>query len=153
MKLALSVRNDKAESTEGKLEIYNFDAGRLDPFIRPLFGATVKADMSQIVAEFKGDKSKMTNEFCMLYEGLNIQAWNDKTAPYQLIAQNSGFVTFLANLIAPNSNPASPGKEPKQVEVTFARDPMQPYPAYIIQNLTQGMLRTVLPGGAVHKTK
>ena len=153
MKLSLSVRNDKAESTEGKLEIYNFDAGRLDPFIRPLFGATVKADMSQIVAEFKGDKSKMTNEFCMLYEGLNIQAWNDKTAPYQLIAQNSGFVTFLANLIAPNSNPASPGTEPKQVEVTFARDPMQPYPAYIIQNLTQGMLRTVLPGGAVHKTK
>ena len=153
MKLALSVRNDKPETTQGKLEIYDLDAGRLDPFIRPLFGATVKANMSQIVADFKGDKSQMTNDFCMLYDGLNIQAWDDKTAPYQFIAQNSGFVTFLANLIVPKSNPVADGQEPKCVEVTFKRDPMLPYPAYIIQNLTNGMLKTVLPGGAVHKTQ
>lgn len=153
MKLALSVRNDKSETTQGKLEIYDLDAGRLDPFIRPLFGATVKANMSQIVADFKGDKSQMTNDFCMLYDGLNIQAWDDKTAPYQFIAQNSGFVTFLANLIVPKSNPVADGQEPKCVEVTFKRDPMLPYPAYIIQNLTNGMLKTVLPGGAVHKTQ
>lgn len=153
MKLTLSVQNDKPETTQGKLEIYDLDAGRLDPFIRPLFGATVKANMSQIVADFKGDKSQMTNDFCMLYDSLNIQAWNDKTAPYQIIAQNSGFVTFLANLIVPKSNPAAAGQEPKCVEVTFKRDPMLPYPAYIIQNLTNGMLKTVLPGGAVHKTQ
>ena len=153
MKLALSVRNDKSETTQGKLEIYDLNAGRLDPFIRPLFGATVKANMSQIVADFKGDKSQMTNDFCMLYDGLKIQAWDDKTAPYQFIAQNSGFVTFLANLIVPKSNPVADGQEPKCVEVTFKRDPMLPYPAYIIQNLTNGMLKTVLPGGAVHKTK
>ena len=153
MKLALSVRNDKSETTQGKLEIYDLDAGRLDPFIRPLFGATVKANMSQIVADFKGDKNQMTNDFCMLYDGLNIQAWDDKTAPYQFIAQNSGFVTFLANLIVPKSNPVADGQEPKCVEVTFKRDPLLPYPAYIIQNLTNGMLKTVLPGGAVHKTQ
>ncbi|MCR4566373.1 MAG: hypothetical protein K5651_09850 [Bacteroidales bacterium] len=153
MKLALSVRNDKSETTQGKLEIYDLDAGRLDPFIRPLFGATVQADIHQIDATFKGDKSKMTGNFLMLYDGLNLKAWNDKTAPYQFIAQNSGFVTFLANLIVPKSNPVADGQEPKCVEVTFKRDPMLPYPAYIIQSLTNGMLKTVLPGGAVHKTQ
>ena len=153
MRLALSVKNDKAESTQGKLQVYNLEGFRLDPFIRPLFGATIQADIHQIDADFKGDKSKMKSDFCMLYEGLNLKAWNDKTAPYQIIAQNSGFVTFLANIIAPDSNPSAPGKDPKIVAVEFKRDPMLPYPAYIIQSLTQGMLRTVLPGGAVHKTK
>ena len=69
------------------------------------------------------------------------------------MAKNSGIISFLANLAVPNSNPSRPGKEPKKVEVTFERDPMVPYPAYIIQNLTMGMLHTVLPGGAVHKNK
>ena len=153
MKLALSVRNNKAESTQGKLEIYDLDGARLDPFIRPLFGATVQTDIHQIDATFKGDKSKMTGNFLMLYDGLNLKAWNDKTAPYQIIAQNSGFITFLANIIAPDSNPAGPGQEPKSVELAFQRDPMLPYPAYIIQSLTNGMLKTVLPGGSVHKTQ
>ena len=153
MRLSLSVKNDKAESTQGKLQVYKLDGARLDPFIRPLFGATIQADIHQIDSDFKGDKSKMTGEFCMLYDGLDLKAWNDKTAPYQIIAQNSGFVTFLANLIVPDSNPSDPGKEPKSVEVHFERNPMLPYPAYIIQNLTNGMLKTVLPGGSVHKTK
>lgn len=153
MHLTLSVKNDKPESTHGKLQVYGLDGARLDPFIRPLFGATIQADIHQIDAEFKGDKSKMTGDFCMLYDGLRLKAWNDKTAPYQIIAQNSGFVTFLANIIAPDSNPSTPGKEPKRVEIALQRDPMFPYPAYIIQSLTNGMLKTVLPGGAVHKTK
>jgi hypothetical protein len=62
-------------------------------------------------------------------------------------------VSFLANLAVPNSNPIRAGKEPKKVQVTFERDPMLPYPSYLIQNLTMGMLRTVLPGGSVRKTK
>jgi hypothetical protein len=37
------------------------------------------------------------------------------------------------------------------VEATFERNFMTPYPAYLIQNLTTGMLKTVLPGGEVHK--
>lgn len=31
--------------------------------------------------------------------------------------------------------------------------PAVPYPSYLIQNLTTGMLRTVLPGGTIRKTK
>lgn len=72
---------------------------------------------------------------------------------FQIVAKNSGFVSFLANAIIPTANPTKPGAEPKRVEVTFERDPMLPYPSYLIQNLTTGMLRTVLPGGTIRKTK
>ncbi len=151
--LSLLIRNNKQESTQGTMKISGLDAARLDSFIRPLFGATAKADILKIDCTFKGDKYKMTEEFCMLYDNLNLHAWNDKTAPYKIVAKNSGIISFLANLAVPNSNPSRPGKEPKKVEVSFERDPMTPYPAYIIQNLTMGMLHTVLPGGAVHKNK
>ena len=135
------------------MQVYKLDGARLDPFIRPLFGATAKADIHQIDSRFKGGKHKMTNNFCMLYDNLSIQAWNDSTAPFKIVAQNSGVVTFLANVATVHSNPSAPGKDPKTVEVMIERDPMLPYPSYIIQNLTMGMLRTVLPGGSVRKPK
>lgn len=148
---SLLIRNNKQESTQGHMKISGLDASRLDDFVRPLFGATAKADIHQIDCTFKGDKHQMTEDFCMLYDNLKLHAWNDISAPYKIVSKNSGFISFLANLAVPSSNPSKPGKDPKKVEVTFERDPMTPYPAYIIQNLTMGMLRTVLPGGAVHK--
>ena len=151
--LSLSIRNDKKESTHGRMLIKNLDASRLDSFLRPLFGATVKADFHKIESSFQGDKHQMTDDFCMQYDNLVLQTWNDTTAPYQIVAKNSGVVTFLANLVVPSSNPSRPGTDPKKVEVSIERDPMQPYPAYIIQNLTMGMLKTVLPGKSVKKAK
>ena len=150
---SLFIRNDKQESTHGRMQIRNLEASRLDPFLRPLFGATAKADIHLIDSQFKGSKNKLTNDFCMLYDHLELKAWDDSTAPFKIVAKNSGAVSFLANIVAPHSNPARAGKDPKKVEVTFERDPMLPYPSFIIQNLTMGMLRTVLPGGAVHKTR
>ena len=153
MSMSVFIRNDKRESTHGSMQLFNLDASRLDPFLRPLFGATAKADIQQIDCSFKGDKYQMTNNFCMQYSQLSLMAWNDSSAPFQIVAKNSGFVSFLANAIIPTSNPTKPGAEPKRVEVTFERDPMLPYPSYLIQNLTTGMLRTVLPGGTIRKTK
>lgn len=145
--LAMSVRNDKRETTQGEMHIYTLEASKLDAFSRPLFGATVQANFHQMDCRFKGDKHRMTSDFCMLYDQLAIKAWNDVNAPIQFVSKNSGLATFLANLLVPKANPAYPGKAPKQVAFTFERNPMQPYPAYLIQNLTGGMLHTMLPGG------
>lgn len=149
----LNIRNDKRETTSGSMLIHNMDISKLDGFTRPLFGATMKADIHQIDCSFKGDKKQMTSDFCMLYDHLEVKAWNDTTAPYQFVAKNSGVVSFLANLMLPKSNPHHAGKEPKRVEMVLERDPIPPYASYILQNLTMGMLYTVLPGGSVRKTQ
>jgi len=150
---SLFTKNDKKESTRGRMLIYNLEASSLDPFMRPLFGATATADIHKIDSQFKGDKDQMTNDFCMLYENLVLHAWDDANAPIQIVAKNSGAINFLANLAVPKANPVVEGKDPKVVEAQFERDPWLPYPSYIIQNLTLGMLKTVLPGGAVKKAK
>ena len=151
--LAMTVRNDKRETTQGEMHIYTLEASKLDAFTRPLFGATVQANFHQMDCKFKGSKRQMTSDFCMVYDHLSVKAWGDANAPVKFVAQNSGLATFLANLILPKANPSTPGKEPKQVEFTFERNPMQPYPAYLVQNLTGGMLHTMLPGGKVRPTK
>lgn len=153
LNLSVSVRNDKRETTSGKFHITDMDASKLDDFVRPLFGATAKADIHQADGSFQGDKHQMKTEFCMLYDNLSVKAWKDASAPYSIVAKNSGAITFLANLALPNSNPVSPKKEPKKAQFSFDRDPMVPYPAYLIQNLTLGMLHTVLPGATVRKNK
>ena len=153
MEMQVNIRNNKEESTSGYMKINNLEGSRLDPFMRPLFGATADVSIEKIEGTFKGDKDQMTEEFCMLYKDLKLKAWNDVDAPFKIVAKGSGMVSFLANLAVPDSNPIRAGKEPKKVQVTFERDPMLPYPSYLIQNLTMGMLRTVLPGGSVRKTK
>lgn len=149
----LYVKNDKKESTSGKMLIKNLDPATMDSFLRPLFGATAKADIHQIDLSFKGDKNKMTADFCMTYDNMSIKAWDDASAPFSFVAKNSGAVTFLANAVLPKSNPTRAGKDPKKVEYGFERDPMLPYPSYLISALTNGMLHTVLPGKSVKKNK
>ena len=153
MIMSLCIKNDTPETTYGKTLVKNLEAESLDPFIRPLFGATAKADFKQIDFSLKGDKTTLTSDFCMLYENLSVKAWDDSTAPFKFVSSNSDLVTFLANLVLPKANPTHPDAEPKRVEVTVKRDPMQPYPAYIIQCMTMGMLHTVLPGGKIHKAE
>ena len=153
MDMVVNIRNNKQESTSGYMKIYDLEGSRLDDFMRPLFGATADVTIEKIEGNFKGDKNQMTEEFCMLYKNMKLKAWNDVDAPFKIVAKGSGMVSFLANLAVPDSNPIKAGKEPKKVQVTFERDPMLPYPSYLIQNLTMGMLRTVLPGGSVRKTK
>lgn len=146
-------RNNHEETTTGKITASDLDASKLDSFIRPLFGATAQANMHKIDCTFKGNKTRMTADFCMEYDNLAVKVWDDKSAPFQIVAQHSGAITFLANVALPKSNPLIKGKDPKRVEVSFDRDPMQPYPAYLIQSMTNGMLRTVLPGGAIKKKR
>ena len=149
--MTLNIRNDKAESTWGRILVYNLDASKMDGFLRPLFGATAQAKIHKIDCNFKGDKHKMKEDFCMEYNKLKVKAWKDEYAPYRVVAKNSGAITFLANLALPKANPLAAGREPKRVAVEFSRDPMLPYPSYLIQNITMGALRTVLPGGRIHK--
>ena len=148
---SLLVRNDKKESTRGRMIIHDLETSSLDPFLRPLFGATAQADIHKIDAQFKGDKNRMTNDFLMLYDNLSVKAWDDVDAPFKVVSKNSGIINFLAGLVVPKSNPVVAGKDPKKVETTFERDPWLPYPSYIIQALTTGMLHTVLPGSTVKK--
>ena len=149
--MTLNIRNDKAESTWGRIQVYNLDATKMDGFLRPLFGATAQAKIHKIDCNFKGDKHKMREDFCMEYNKLKVKAWKDEYAPYRVVAKNSGAITFLANLALPDANPLAAGRAPKRVAVEFQRDPMLPYPSYLIQNITLGALHTVLPGGRIHK--
>ena len=149
--LSLWTRNDKKEHIRGKVEAENLDISLLDPFLRPLFGITAECQVHRIDGSFSGDKRRAGGELCMLYDGLSVHAWED--SPYQVISSTSGLINFFAPLVLPKSNPAREGAEPRRAEIRVERDPMVPYPAYLIQMLVDGMKNTLLPGGRVKKKK
>ncbi len=152
LSLSLWTRNDKQEHIKGKFQVDSLDTDVFDPFLRPLFGVTAECRIHHIDGSFHGDKHKASGELCMLYDDLKIHAWKDES-PYQLIAKNSGVINFFAPMLLPKSNPAQKGKAPKKAPIGIERDPMIPYPAYLIQALTNGMMNTVLPDIFVKKNK
>lgn len=151
MHFSLNTHNNHNESTSGKYQILDLDASKLDGFTRPLFGATIRADVHRIDCSFSGNKFDMKSRFCMQYDNLKVHAWEDSSAPYRIVADNTGIINFLANLVLPHANPAVPGKEPKEVEYQFQRDPMRTYPEYLLQSAIYGAMHTLLPGSRIHK--
>ena len=149
MNLTAGIHNNKEETVNGRFIIETLDATKLDEFLRPLFGATLRADIHKAEGTFNGNKSKMNAHFEMLYDNLEVHAWNDSNAPYKIVANNSGIVNFLANLFLPKSNPSISGEDPKTVEFSYDRDVKTPYTAYLIQNVTYGMFHTILPDHVV----
>ncbi|MBP5397605.1 MAG: hypothetical protein J6Y32_03085 [Bacteroidales bacterium] len=147
--LSLWTRNDKKEHIRGKVVAQNLDVSLLDPFLRPLFGITAECQVHHIDGSFSGDKHGTTGELCMLYDGLSVHAWED--SPYQVISSTSGLINFFAPLVLPKSNPVREGAEPKMAKIEVKRDPMVPYPGYLVQMLVSGMKNTLLPGGKVRK--
>lgn len=151
MNFSLHIHNNHEESTSGKYQIRNLDASKMDGFFRPLFGATVRADIHQIDGQFQGNKNKLDTQFCMLYDNLEVHAWDDSSAPFRIVADNTGIVNFLANLLLPHANPLQPGKEPKKVKYKSERDVRHSYPEYIIRSMLSGAMHTVLPGSRIHE--
>ncbi len=152
LNFSLWTRNDKQEHIKGKFQVDSLDTDLFDPFLRPPFGVTAECRIHHIDGLFNGDKHKASGELCMLYDDLKIHAWKGES-PYKLIAKNSGVINFFAPMLLPKSNPSKKGKEPKMAPINIERDPMVPYPAYLIQALTNGMMNTVLPDIFVKKNK
>lgn len=147
--LSLWTRNDRKEHIRGQVVAKNLDVSLLDPFLRPLFGITAECRVHQIDGSFSGDKHGTTGELCMLYDGLSVHAWED--SPYQVISSTSGLINFFAPLVLPKANPSREGAEPSRAKIQVERDPMVPYPGYLVQMLVSGMKNTLLPGGKVKK--
>ena len=145
------IHNDKEESVNGRYLIENLDASKLDGFVRPLFGATMRADIHKAEGSFTGNKHAMNARFEMLYDHLSVKAWNDASAPIKLVSKHSKTLTFIANIALPKANPSRAGEEPRVVEYSYERDVMTPYVSYLIQGLTNGMLHTLVPEYSVNK--
>lgn len=140
----MSMQTNKACTFSCSLNTKNVQASGFDDFLKPLFGATMRADIKSINTSFQGDKKSASGTFCMAYSGLRLQAY--KTSPIKVISRGAGAINFFAPLVIPSANPLFAGNSPRSYNISFTRDPMQDFAIYMVMGVAAGAKATLLPG-------
>ena len=128
------------------MRLHDVQLSALDSLLCPLVGLTAAADVDTLTAHIHGDKVKSTGTFCMQYHDFSVKAHKDVDVPYKIVTQNAGFIESFANTMLPKHNPAAPGKAPREYQVEWKRDEMQPFPFYMFGPCIDGVVKTMLPG-------
>lgn len=140
--LALNMNN--ACSFNGSLTTRDVQASGFDDLLKPLFGATMRANIKAITTTFTGDKTSANGTFCMEYSGLRLQAY--KNSPIKIISRGAGAINFFAPLVIPAANPLNAKNEPRSYNIHFDRDVMQGFDVYLVTGIAMGAKATLLPG-------
>lgn len=126
-------------------DITNTTGANLKDLTKPLMGVELTCNIRSIQTQCTGDKDTLRGHFCMRHDSLSVHV--EKDSPVKPLKTFSGLVNLLAPVVLVTANPANPQEEPKSYEVTAVHDPMQPFPAYFIGVIGDGMAQTVLPFG------
>ena len=142
---------DKDSHFDLSLNGKDIQASFLNPFIRPLVGISLDCQINQIETAYSGDGKKAKGEFCLQYQGLNIQAHKEDKVPFSVVTKHANTITSVANSLLTKSNPSSVDIKPRKYSVEWERDVMKDYPLYLFGPCIIGSVQTMLPGLYVHK--
>ena len=142
---------DKEATFDVKIDAKDVETSDLNDFIRPLVGITSECHIDHLDAQYHGDRTIATGNFCMQYTGLNVKVHKEDKIPYEIVTKNADFFTSLANTLVPKNNPTSVDPAPRRYEVEWKRDEWKPYPLYLFGPCIDGVKKTMLPGLYVHK--
>lgn len=142
---------NKNSEFDVNLQGKDIDICDMNTFLRPLIGITCDCHIDRLDADYKGDKTMASGEFCMQYHGLNVKVHKEDDIPYKVVTKNADFFTSAANTLIPKSNPTAVDIRPRAYSVEWKRDEWKPYPLYIFGPCIDGAMKTMLPGLFVHK--
>lgn len=142
---------DKDSHFDLSLNGTDIQASFLNPFIRPLVGISLDCQINQIETAYSGDDKKATGTFCLLYNGLAIQAHKEDKVPFSVVTKHANTITTVANSLLTKSNPTVVDIKPRKYSVEWERDVMKDYPLYLFGPCIIGAVQTMLPGLYVHK--
>lgn len=145
----VNIATDMTMNKQGSLtfdaDITQTTGSNLASLTKPLLGVELNCNFHSICTRCTGDSKTLHGTFCMVYDSLSIHV--DEDNPMEELGKFAGLVNTLAPVVLYNRNPRSANAEPKSFEVQAQHDPMQPFPAYFIGTINDGMLQTVLPFG------
>lgn len=136
---------DAEETYSGSLQVKDFDASRMDQFLRPLVGVTVRCQIPQMDLDFQGDRKTADGDFCLQYKGLGITAYKNES-PYQIVNENATAINIFANIMLPHSNPTGRYSKLRSYKVHAERNPMEQFPYVFARLIGEGAKSTLLPG-------
>ena len=139
----LSYFNDKDYSFILGGSLTDVRGEALEPFSRPMLGATLQCRLHELKMDIKGNSIKSAGKLCMQYDSLQVHILKDES-PLRMLAKNAGLINTFAPIVIQKSNPRAKGKEPVEYEVSATRDCYNNIIGYFSQNIVDGVMHTVL---------
>lgn len=88
---------NRAEKFNIKGSIFNFDAKKMTPFIKPYLHATAEGNMKEIRFNFTGNDINATGDFGIKYDNLKVTLYNKKTGEKQTTLSAVGNLLVKSN--------------------------------------------------------
>lgn len=136
---------DKRRSLTYNADIKELKGHDLVGLTKPLLGVELNCNIHSIHTECKGDSISMGGTFCMCYDSLNVHL--DENGPMKDLSSLAWLINPLASVVLYNRNPRNDNELPATFEVSADYDPMQPFPAYYIAIISDGIIQSILPFG------
>lgn len=143
--ITMNLRMDKAAHFDFSSHMTGLSGATFNKFAHPLFGVELECEMHDINAHVSGDQHTCKGDFCMQYDGFKIHV-SEKDAPYALLQKSAGVINFFAPMIVPASNPRSKDKPAETFQVDAERDPQKIFAYYLLDPISDGVMKTLLPG-------
>lgn len=145
VKVTTDLTLDKQCSLTYNADINNLKGSDLRSLTEPLVGVDLQCRFHSISTHCKGDGQQMQGDFCMTYDSLKVNL--DEHGPMKDLASMAWLINPLASVVLFNRNPRFDNQQPDAFNVNVYYDPMQPFPAYYIFAVADGVLQTILPFG------
>src|SRR5690606_27950164 len=126
---------NRSEKFNIKGNIYNFDARKMTPFIKPYLHATVEGNMREVHFNFTGNDINATGDFGVKYDDLKVTLYNKDNGKVRKVASTLG--NFLVK-----SNTKDQYKE-ERIE-TVVRNQDRSFFNFFWNCVQQGLKQTVL---------
>ena len=126
---------NRSEKFNIKGNIYNFDARKMTPFVKPYLHATVEGNMREVHFNFTGNDINATGDFGVKYDDLKVTVYSQDTGKVRKVASTLG--NFLVR-----SNTKDQYKE-EQIE-TVTRNQDRSFFNFFWNCVQQGLKQTVL---------
>ncbi len=143
--VATNMTLNKQCSLTYNAEIKELKGRDLLSLTKPMLGVEVNCNFHNISTNCKGDSKNMSGTFCVRYDSLSVHL--DEHGPMKDLASLAWLVNPLASVVLYNRNPRNDHEEPATFEVSAEYDPMQPFPAYLIVIIGDGIVQSILPFG------
>ncbi|SMC68018.1 hypothetical protein [Moheibacter sediminis] len=88
---------NRSEKFNIKGSIFNFDANKMTPFIKPYLHATAEGNMKEIRFNFTGNDVNATGDFGIKYDNLKVTLYNKKTGEKQKTLSAVGNLLVKSN--------------------------------------------------------
>lgn len=88
---------NRSEKFNIKGSIFNFDARKMTPFVKPYLHATVEGDMQEVRFNFTGNDINATGDFGIRYEDLKVTLYNKDTGKVRKVLSTVGNFLVRSN--------------------------------------------------------